>query len=484
MKNVKLSALLLGILFCLTFIGCASEEPVPEVPETYSVLFNLNGGELISGSIEQVVEEGKAAAAPEAVNGTKTLSWDKDFSNITKDTIVTAQWTANYFSVTFEPNLEGLQPVTVEVESGTAAQIPDFQAAGMALVGWDKDISNVTEDMTVTAQWEKLVMSSVEISEYAEHRIATVHTHDAFGNNGSGSGFFIDSNGTFITNYHVIEFADSIKVEFSDGAFYNVEKVINFSEKFDIAILKVAITGNEYFELSHNLTKGEKVYAIGSALGDLTGSITSGIISSPSRMIGVINCIQMDAAISHGNSGGPLVNEYGEVLGINSFSFTSGQNLNLAINISTLDELPKEKNFTVNDYVEWWRTEVERSYRPTNSSDTGLYTYSIVNTYQNVTNKKCLYSLNELDAYSTDYVNGYDADYLYYIYEYTSSTYDRYVTYIKNLGFEYHPEVSDTYDDGTLSIYYNSSSNLQIMLYVTNEQSFLAGDYVILQILY
>ncbi|MBR4880439.1 MAG: serine protease, partial [Clostridia bacterium] len=168
-------------------------------------------------------------------------------------------------------------------------------------------------------------------------------------------------------------------------------------EKYDIAILKVAIAESSYFELSHEITKGEKVYAIGSALGDLTGSITSGIISSPSRMVGAINCIQMDAAISNGNSGGPLVNEYGEVLGINSFSFTNGQNLNLAIHISTLDELPKEKNFSINDYVEWWRTEIERSYRPTNSTDTNYFTYSIVNTYQHVTKKKCLLSFNDLE---------------------------------------------------------------------------------------
>lgn len=65
--------------------------PVAGTP-SYTVTFDLNGGELVSGETEQTVEEGSAAQAPEVVNGRLELSWDKDFSNITEDTVVTAQW--------------------------------------------------------------------------------------------------------------------------------------------------------------------------------------------------------------------------------------------------------------------------------------------------------------------------------------------------------------------------------------------------------
>lgn len=440
MKRTKLFTLILSTLICCMFAGCAMS--MPEDIHT------------VDDSAEEII-------IPEVI-----------------------EEVSETFTVTFEPGMDGMLPVKVEVEDGEAASVPEFAVTGMKLLGWDKDTSQVTQDMTVTAIWEKMAMSGVQISEYADSRIATVHTHDKYGNNGSGSGFFIDSEGTFITNYHVIELADSISIEFNNGAQYRVDEIINFSEKYDLAVLRVDISGNDYFELARNVAKGERVYAIGSALGELTGSITSGIVSSPSRTVGAIDCIQMDAAISHGNSGGPLVNEYGEVVGINSFSFTQGESLNLAINVAMLDALPEARNYSISDYVEWWRTEIERSYRPTNSSDISCFTYSIVNTYQHVTGEQCTLSSNDLEEIFDDYVEGYNSDYLYYIHEFNTNSYDKYVRYLKELGFEYNVDVSETYDDGTMSFYYNSSSNLGIVLCITNEKSFLGTEALLISIMY
>ena len=92
--------------------------------------------------------------------------------------------------------------------------------------------------------------------------------HNVYGNEGSGSGFFIDDKGTLVTNYHVVEFADKISIAFNNGAKYDVKYVVDFEEKFDLAVLKVDIKGNDYFNLTDTYTKGEQVYAIGSALGD------------------------------------------------------------------------------------------------------------------------------------------------------------------------------------------------------------------------
>ena len=111
---------------------------------------------------------------------------------------------------------------------------------------------------------------------------------------------------------------------------------------------------------------------MGSALGTLTGTFTGGMVSSVSRTIGLIDCIQMDSAISSGNSGGPLVNEYGEVVGINAFSYINGENLNLAIKVATLDKLARDKNYTLNDYKEWYITEASRSFSPMDDSGNSI----------------------------------------------------------------------------------------------------------------
>lgn len=96
-----------------------------------------------------------------------------------------------------------------------------------------------------------------------------------------------------------------MSVEAIDGAQYAVAEVVDFSPVYDLAILKLDITGNGYLEFSQDPVRtGEQVYAVGSALGTLTGSFTSGTVSSVSRKIGVIDCVQMDAAISSGTAAG------------------------------------------------------------------------------------------------------------------------------------------------------------------------------------
>jgi 2-alkenal reductase len=141
----------------------------------------------------------------------------------------------------------------------------------------------------------------------------------------SGSGFIITSNGYIVTNYHVIEDAENFFVILSDGEEV-AAKVVSYDVYSDLAVLKaegqmpgVAVLGN-----SENLKPGETVIAIGSPLGDFRNSVTVGVISAMGRMINtgrgyeLENLIQTDAAINSGNSGGPLVNLAGEVVGVNT----------------------------------------------------------------------------------------------------------------------------------------------------------------------
>ncbi|HXK77808.1 MAG TPA: trypsin-like peptidase domain-containing protein [Oscillospiraceae bacterium] len=387
---VRVMAAILVLLLAGTFSACGKR--------AYTVSFDLNGGELVSGETQQRVAEGSAAVAPEATNGRLELSWDKDFTN-------------------------------------------------------------VTGDMTVTAQWNKAAMSTTDLAAYVQERTVTVNVETVTGNSAAGSGFFIDDQGTIVTNYHVIDGAVSMSVEVSDGATYSVQKIIDFSQVYDLALLKIDVSGNSYLELSTDGVKtGEQVYAVGSALGTLTGSFTAGTVSSTSRTVGMIDCIQMDAAISSGNSGGPLVDIYGDVVGINTYSYVDGENLNLAIKTSTLDVLSRDKNYTVNDYKEWYITESSRSYSP---YDGTYYYYSTVNTYQVVTGAECLYSVDTYGNYSEGY---YDCS-EFYMYDYVVSEYDAYVAYLKSIGFVF--QDSEIFDGGTSYYYMNEKDGILVDLFIT-----------------
>ncbi len=170
-----------------------------------------------------------------------------------------------------------------------------------------------------------------------------IEVYDDYGDAiASGSGFFIDAEGTAVTNHHVIYGASSAKVMLADSSgadreILDVLGVYDWSEEEDWAVLKVDCTGNSYLKIGDPSTAagGAAVYALGSPLG-LSASISDGIISNPARVVDGQTYIQISAPISHGSSGGALVNKYGEVIGITSAGFDEGQNLNLAIPIGKI----------------------------------------------------------------------------------------------------------------------------------------------------
>lgn len=445
-KAIRISgAVMLICCLCMLFAACSRK---------YTVTFRLNGGTLVSGELVQTVDAGDDAVAPKVEMKNMTLSWNKDFSEVSRDMVVTAQWTPICYNVRFDLNGGELISGETEqrVEAGTAAVAPEA-ANGRLQLSWDTDFSNISGDTVVTAQWEKVKMDTADLAEYVQERTVTVNTETISGSKGTGSGFFIDEEGTIVTNWHVIEGAADINVMVSGGGKYDVEKIVDFSEVMDLAIIKIDIGSSEYLELCGEAARsGEKVYAVGSALGTLTGSFTSGIISSTKRMIGNVEYLQMDAAISNGNSGGPLVNEYGEVVGINTLSYVNGENLNMAIKIETLEKLKRDKNWSVREFTEWYTRETARSYSPWDGED--AYYYSTINTYQTVTGRECICSLS-----GDDVIEGYVDCCEQYAYEYDAAEFDQYVEYLKGIGFAF--EDSRTESDGSLDyIYYNEKESV------------------------
>lgn len=171
--------------------------------------------------------------------------------------------------------------------------------------------------------------------------VAYVEVFDANGKIlGTGSGFFISQDGRFVTNYHVIEGASSATVKTTDGKTHQVTGAYGTDEAMDLALLQISGSGFSYLTQgdSKNLATGQNIFAIGSPLG-LENSLSTGIVSSPSRNIGGRTYIQITAAISPGSSGGALLDEQGRVVGITTGTLADGQSLNMAVPIHLLTQL-------------------------------------------------------------------------------------------------------------------------------------------------
>jgi len=164
-----------------------------------------------------------------------------------------------------------------------------------------------------------------------------------FKQQGVGSGFIISQDGYILTNNHVVEDADQIKVKLSNGKEYT-GKVVGRDPKTDLAVVKIE-RSSELHPLtlgnSEDLKVGSWVVAIGSPFG-LEQTVTAGIVSAKGRVIGsgpYDNFIQTDASINPGNSGGPLINMRGEVVGINTAIIPNGQGIGFAIPVNTAKEI-------------------------------------------------------------------------------------------------------------------------------------------------
>lgn len=165
-----------------------------------------------------------------------------------------------------------------------------------------------------------------EIFKKYNTAVFMVYTSDGV-RGAQGSGFFIDDNGLAVSNYHVFRGttigAEQIKLV--DGNVYKVVEVIEKSKEYDFIVFRVDCTNTNYIPLAKKKPNiGEKVYAIGSPRG-LENTFSSGEVSQWRDTY----LMQISALIDHGSSGGALINEFGEVVGITSGSFYDGSQANL-----------------------------------------------------------------------------------------------------------------------------------------------------------
>ncbi len=212
------------------------------------------------------------------------------------------------------------------------------------LVGFDVDYDASTNTAIVLSRRAERLEELTPEQIYARCSPAVfyVEIYDAEGwCTKTGSGFFLTEDGIAVTNYHVISGAASASVTLSsNGAIYDVLGVYDYDADEDWAVLQIGGSGFQTLAVGDAGydVGGATVYAIGSPLG-LQNTISAGIISNPARRDGDMTYIQMSAAISPGSSGGALLNKYGQVIGITSATYSDGQNLNLAIPMTYLEEM-------------------------------------------------------------------------------------------------------------------------------------------------
>ena len=215
-------------------------------------------------------------------------------------------------------------------------------------------MSNVTSDQPMTGSqvYAANVGSAVGITT---ELVTTNFWGQTVKGAAAGSGFVVTHDGYILTNYHVIDGASSIQVAFADGASYPAT-LVGGEEPNDIAVLKIEAEGLTPVVLgdSDNLVVGEQVCAIGNPLGELTFTFTAGYVSARDRTITmengeVMNMLQTDTAINSGNSGGPLFNMYGQVIGITTAKYSSSgsssasiEGIGFAIPINDVKDMVKD----------------------------------------------------------------------------------------------------------------------------------------------
>lgn len=215
--------------------------------------------------------------------------------------------------------------------------------------------------MTVASESDSQELSTIEIAKKAGPSVVGVINKQKISSYwgeqtetaGSGSGIIIRSDGYIITNQHVIDGASSVTVILNSNEEYEAS-IVGEDAKTDLAVIKINATGLTAAEIgkSSELEVGEKAVAIGNPLGqEFAGSVTQGVISALNRTVSVegrqYTLIQTDAAINPGNSGGALVNNRGQLVGINSVKISSSETegMGFAIPIddamSVIEELMK-----------------------------------------------------------------------------------------------------------------------------------------------
>jgi S1-C subfamily serine protease len=225
-----------------------------------------------------------------------------------------------------DSNLTEYIDYNVDLQSAQTAQLAQSLLSQQAL---QNDISNQLQ----TLKAEQKDFSA--IIEQSLRGVVSIGTDKS-----AGTGFLIEDNGYIVTNYHVIEGAQRIQVLTYDRDVMDAE-LMGYDINRDVALLKISGNYNSLdLANSDNLQVGNKVIAIGNPLG-LSFTVTEGIVSATNRVgpNGYAEYIQTDVSLNPGNSGGPLIDTKGKVVGVNNFKVGGAENIGFALESNALKDV-------------------------------------------------------------------------------------------------------------------------------------------------
>ena len=229
-----------------------------------------------------------------------------------------------------------LQPI----KGGSSTLIQKLVSTGALTQAQADSLKNFSGSGSITTGTDPVLLS-VEIGKLAD-AVVMIKTEGYDGTASIGSGFYTTQDGNLVTNFHVIDGAKTLTITENDGTIYSgAIKVIGYDIEKDIAVLDIDKTVKMFIKTgnSDNVMLGEEIYTIGSPFG-LKNTVSNGIVSSI-REDGII---QISAPISHGSSGGVLLNNKGYAIGITYAGIENGENLGFAIPINKYVNLPKNLN--------------------------------------------------------------------------------------------------------------------------------------------
>ena len=176
-----------------------------------------------------------------------------------------------------------------------------------------------------------------------EKAVFSVFTYDDFGvPSGSGTGFFISSSGTCITNFHILNGASTAIIKLKDKTIYKITEIIESNQDTDLIKFKIENENSKVFPFltlkMTDLQKGEKIFVIENSHG-FESSVSEGIVSSFRQTKGYDQVIQITAPISPRSSGSPVMTMDGKVIGVTTFQYIEGQNLNFAVAAKMISKL-------------------------------------------------------------------------------------------------------------------------------------------------
>ena len=287
--------------------------------------------------------------------------------------------------------------------------------------------------------------SASEVFDDVKESVGEIVTYDKSGRElALGTCFVYSEDGKFLTNYHVIEDSYSARITIN-GKTYSVAKVLGYDKDIDLAMLKVNATNLKAVKIcTKEHAVGKKVFAIGSSKG-LTATFSQGIITCANRTSSGVNYVQHDAAISSGNSGGPLVNGYAEVIGINTLTIRDSQNLNFAIMTSEINKLNLTNPLTYYQFYEKESDVVAKlknyiiSYGEYDYAD-NEYTVDFAESYWNDTHSYrtgAIYDVENDRIQLTCFVYKYDLSYAMMTFLYIDSVASSYEWLLMDMDYSY-----------------------------------------------